>query len=90
MTSLSMRLDAREAPGEGKAKANTAVCPASHRKRNVIPEKAPEEWPEGKDLRASRTSGIGLERKKEKQNKYVSEKHKGNAYPVHVRETESH
>ena len=48
--SLPIRVDRNEAAGLDTRKHQAAVCPANHNARKVIPAKAAEEWPEGKDF----------------------------------------
>jgi hypothetical protein len=51
----------------GTLKHQAAVLPAIYRERNVIPEKAVEEWPEGKDFLPLMIADSFLFQKKKKQ-----------------------
>jgi hypothetical protein len=61
IASAPIRLARKDAGGEGAWKHQAAVCPASQSDRNVMPANAPDECPEGNDLRPSIISEVCLE-----------------------------
>ena len=57
---LAILLRKKEPPGTVSVRRHAPVTPAIQRERNIIPAKAVDEWPDGKDRRPSRTESSFL------------------------------